>query len=79
MKVVIDGVEYTPKERPIDEPFNRPGGATHWAVCPDGQILFYQITNNEILLYINKPWDIWHKPGNAPYTLYCFDNYDDFK
>ena len=51
-------------------------GATHWAVCPDGDIIFYKITNT-ILLYgqISRMW-LTPTYEAIPYTLYCFDDYD---
>lgn len=50
-------------------------GATHWAATPDGEILLYQIRNNVLLWFpFSAAWD---SPGTVPYTLYCFDDYED--
>ena len=46
-------------------------GATHWAETPSGDILFYKL-NVETLLLL--PYSgIWIPAGCAPYTLHCFD------
>ena len=73
--VLINGVEYIKKPAPIKPPTNNIG-ATHWAVCPDGDIIFYKITNT-ILLYgqISRMW-LTPTYEAIPYTLYCFDDYD---
>jgi hypothetical protein len=48
-------------------------GATHWGAMPDGGILFYKISEAEILLW--APFSkVWMSPGIVPYTLHCFDD-----
>jgi len=73
-KVMIDGVEYVEKPQPITPPKNDVGGATHFAVCPDGQILFYLIGDEaQLWLAMSK---MWTSPGTVPYTLNCFGDYE---
>lgn len=48
-------------------------GATHWAIDPSGGIIYYKISA------IIRVWlplsEIWSASKDAPYTLYCFDDY----
>ena len=72
-KVLIDGVECVEKPLPITPPQNDIE-ATHWAVCPDGQILLYRV-GGEVLLWLAMS-EVWDHPDTAPYTLHCFDDYE---
>lgn len=44
--------------------------ATHWAVLPDGGVLFYKVTD-EVQLWLPRH-KVWIAPGLVPYTLYSF-------
>lgn len=73
-KVFIDGVEYVEKPQPMPHPKNDKK-ATHWAVCPDGEILFYRIGDKvSIWLPYSKMWDT---TGLVPYTLHSFTDSND--
>lgn len=49
----------------------KPDGATHWALLPDGGVIFYKI-NEQILLW--APYSkAWISPGIVPYTIHPFD------
>lgn len=71
MEVTIDGVEYVKKSVDTVKPVNDIG-ATHWAVCPEGSIIFYKITHKaELWLPMSK---VWNYVTIAPYTMFCFDD-----
>lgn len=46
-------------------------GATHWAVTPDSEVLFYKIGDDTLLWLAYS--EVWITPGMAPYTLHPFD------
>jgi hypothetical protein len=48
-------------------------GATHWAVTPDHETLFYKI-DKELFLWFPRS-SRWENPQIAPYTLHAFDDH----
>lgn len=67
--VLIEGVEYIKKPEPVEQPKNNID-ATHWAILPDGSILFYRVGDK---VFLWKPSSkVWDSPATVPYTLYVF-------
>ena len=73
MEVIINGIQYIKKPELVKIPENKIG-ATHWAESPN-KTLFYRIGDNVELW---APYTrTWISPHSVPYTLYCFDTYED--
>lgn len=67
---MLEARESYAKGEIIKKPLNEIG-ATHYAIDPGGQVIYYKYEVNELLLWFPNS-KVWDKPHLIPYTLHYF-------